>query len=151
MISSSSNHFDHISLLKILNNRPFTIPIGEIKAENRAKFFFSISFERPRMQKLYKNAYQMKDEIERIHFKHIFIDFQHSKPFKTDTENNLALFSATFSPIGIVKGLFLNISNKNIWSKWLFDKLNISLNNFQREISYINFLLFGFLSHFSKM
>ena len=81
MISSSNNHFDHISLLKILNNRPFTIPIGEIKAENRAKIIFSISFERPRMQKLYKNAYQMKDEIEHIYIELIFIDSLHSTPF----------------------------------------------------------------------
>ena len=37
MISSSNNNFDHISLLKILKIRPFTIPIGEKLAENRVK------------------------------------------------------------------------------------------------------------------
>ena len=37
MISSSNNHFDHIFLLKILKNRPFTIPIGEKLAENWVK------------------------------------------------------------------------------------------------------------------
>ena len=48
------------------------------------------------MQKLYKNACQMKDEIKCIIIEHIFIDFLHSTPFKTDTENNFALISDTF-------------------------------------------------------
>ena len=48
------------------------------------------------MQKLYKNACQMKDEIKSIHNEHILIDFLHSTPFKTDTENNFALISETF-------------------------------------------------------
>ena len=39
MISSSNNHFDHISILKILKIRPFTNPIGEKLAKNRAKLF----------------------------------------------------------------------------------------------------------------
>ena len=39
MISSSNNHFDHISLFKILKIRPFTIPIGEKLAENWVKLF----------------------------------------------------------------------------------------------------------------
>ena len=82
------------------------------------------------MQKLYKNVQQMKDEIKRFHFKHISLQILHSMSFKTDAENNFDLFSATFSPIGIVKGLFFNISNKDIWSKWLLDELNISLSIF---------------------
>ena len=39
MISSSNNHFDHTSILKILKIRPFTNPIGEKLAKNRAKLF----------------------------------------------------------------------------------------------------------------
>ena len=72
----------------------------------------------------------MKDEIKRIHFKYIFIQFFHSTPFKTFTENNFALFFANFSPIGFVNGLIFNIFNIDIWSKWLLDELIISLNDF---------------------
>ena len=39
MISSSNNHFDHISIFEILKIRPSTIPIGEKVAENRVKLF----------------------------------------------------------------------------------------------------------------
>ena len=39
MISSFNNHFDHISILKILKIRPSTVPIGEKVAENRVKLF----------------------------------------------------------------------------------------------------------------
>ena len=37
--SSSNNHFDQISLFKILKIRSFTIAIGEKVAENRVKLF----------------------------------------------------------------------------------------------------------------
>ena len=78
----------------------------------------------------------MKDEIERIHFIHILNKFFYSTTFKTFTENNFTLFSATFSPIGIVKDLIFNILNKDIWSKWLLDELIISLHTFERK--YLN-------------
>ena len=39
MTGSSNNHFDQISLFKILKIRSFTIPIGEKVAENRVKLF----------------------------------------------------------------------------------------------------------------
>ena len=39
MIGSSNNHFYHISIFKILEIRPSTIPIGEKVAENRVKLF----------------------------------------------------------------------------------------------------------------
>ena len=39
MISSSSNHFDHIFIFEILKIRPSTILIGEKVAENRVKLF----------------------------------------------------------------------------------------------------------------
>ena len=75
----------------------------------------------------------MKDEIERIHFIHILNKIFYSTTSKTFTENNFILFSATFSPIGIVKDLIFNILNKDIWSKWLFDELIISLHTFERK------------------
>ena len=43
MISSSNYPLDHMSLLKILKIRPFTIPIGEKVAENWVKLF-SVKF-----------------------------------------------------------------------------------------------------------
>ena len=93
----------------------------------------------------------MKDEIERIHFIHILNKNFYSTTFKTFTENNFIQFSATFSPIGIVKDLIFNILNKDIWSKWLLDELIISLNNFERKYFNLIFLFFGFLSHFLKI
>ena len=71
------------------------IPIGK-KGWKKGKIIFGISFKRHRMQKLYKNAYQMKDEIEHIYIELIFIDSLHSTPFWTDIENKFALFSETF-------------------------------------------------------
>ena len=65
-----------------------------------------------------------------FHLTYIFIQFFHTTPLKTFTENNFALFFANFSPIGIVKDLIFNIFNIDIWSKWLLDELIISLNNF---------------------
>ena len=93
----------------------------------------------------------MKDEIERIHFIHILDKNFYSTTFKTFTENNFILFSATFSPIGIVKDLIFNILNKDIWSKWLLDELIISLYNFERKYFNLIFQFFGFLSYFSKI
>ena len=70
---------------------------------------------------------------------------------KTFIKNNFTLFFATFSPKGIVKGLFFNIFNRNIWSKWLLGELIISLYNFERKCFKLIFQFFGFLSHFSKI
>ena len=80
-----------------------------------------------------------------------FIQFFHPTPLKTFTENNFTLFSATFSPINIVEGIIFNISNINIWSKWLLDELIISLYNFERKYFNLIFNIFGFLSHFLKI
>ena len=78
-----------------------------------------------------------------FHLLYIFIQFLHSTSFKTDTENNFDLFSATFSPISIIKGLISYIFNIDIWSKWLLDELIISLDNFKRK------KIFNFLKNFS--
>ena len=86
-----------------------------------------------------------------FHLAYNFIQFFHTTPLKTFTENNFTLFSATFSPISIVEGLIFNISNINIWSKWLLDELIISLYNFERKYLNIIFQFFQFLSHFSKI
>ena len=86
-----------------------------------------------------------------FHLAYIFIQFFQTTPLKTFTENNFTLFSATFSPIGIVEGLIFNISNIDIWSKWLLDELIISLYNFERKYFNLIFQFFGFLSYFSKI
>ena len=57
--------------------------------------------------------------------------------FKTDTQNNFDLFSATLPPIGIIRGLISYIFNIDIWSKWLLDEPMISLDNFKIKKSYI--------------
>ena len=75
----------------------------------------------------------MKDKIKRFHFKKNFKLNFHVTHFKTDTENNFDLFSATFSPISIIKGLISYIFNIDIWSKWLLDEPIISLDNFKRK------------------
>ena len=68
-----------------------------------------------------------------FHLAYNFINFFHTTPLKTFTENNFTLFYATFSPIGIVEGIIYNISNMDIWSKWLLDELIISLHTFERK------------------
>ena len=68
------------------------------------------------MQKLYKSVRQMRDEIKRFQFKHIFMQNLHVMHFKTDAKNNFDLFYATFSPISIIKGLISYIFNIDIWS-----------------------------------
>ena len=65
-----------------------------------------------------------------FHLLYIFIQFLHSTSFKTDTENNFDLFSATFSPVSIIKGLIYYSFNIDICSKWLLDKSMISLDIF---------------------
>ena len=77
-----------------------------------------------------------------FHLPYNFIQFFHATPSKTFTENNFTLFFATFSPKGIVKGLFFNIFNRNIWSKWLLGELIISLDNFERKYFNIIFQFF---------
>ena len=86
-----------------------------------------------------------------FHLTYNFIQFFYTTPLKTFTENNFTLFYATFSPIGIVEGIIFNISNMDIWSKWLLDDLIISLNNFERKYFNLIFLFFGFLIHFLKI
>ena len=57
------------------------------------------------MQKLYKNARQMRDEIKSIHNEHIFIDFLHSTHLKTEIENNIfftQLEELTFNGISLM-------------------------------------------------
>ena len=90
----------------------------------------------------------MKDEIKRFHFKQFFKQNFHVTHFKTDTENNFDLFSATFSPISIIQGLFFNIFNIDIWSKRLLDVPIISLNKFQRKIFFFIFQFLDFLAIF---
>ena len=86
-----------------------------------------------------------------FHLAYNFIQFFHTTPLKTFTENNFTPFSTTFSPIGIVEGLIFNISNIDIWSKWILDELIISLYDFERKYFNLIFLFFGFLSHFLKI
>ena len=86
-----------------------------------------------------------------FHLAYNFIHSFYTTPIKNLTENNFTLFSATFSPIGIVEGLIFNISNIDIWSKWLLDELIISLYNFERKYFNLIFQFFGFLSYFSKI
>ena len=83
-----------------------------------------------------------------FHLLYIFIIFLHSTSFKTDTKNNFDLFSATFSPISIIQGLFFNIFNIDIWSKRLLDVPIISLNKFQRKIIFFIFQFLDFLAIF---
>ena len=86
--------------------------------------------------------YKMNEFNLVFHLAYIFIQFFQTTPLKTFTENNFTLFSATFSPIGIVEGLIFNISNIDIWSKWLLDELIISLYNFERKYSNLIFQFF---------
>ena len=74
--------------------------------------------------------YNMNAFILIFHLAYFFIKFFQTTPLKTFTENSFTLFSATFSPIGIVEGLIINIFNIDIWSKWLLDELIISLYMF---------------------
>ena len=59
----------------------------------------------------------MKDEIEHIHFIYILDKNFYSTTFKTFTENNFTLFSATFSPIDIEKDLIITILKKRYMVK----------------------------------
>ena len=83
-----------------------------------------------------------------FHLAYIFIQFLDVTFFKNGTENNFDLFSATFSPISIIQGLFFNIFNIDIWSKRLLDEPIISLNNFQRKILFFIFKFLDFLAIF---
>ena len=69
-----------------------------------------------------------------FHLAYIFRQFFQTTPLKTFTENNFTLFSATFSPIGIVEGLIFYISNIDIWSKWLLDELTYLIINLRDNI-----------------
>ena len=68
-----------------------------------------------------------------FHLLYIFIQFLHSTSFRTDAENNFDLFSATFSPISIIKGLISYIFIIDIWSKRLLDEPIISLDIFKKK------------------
>ena len=83
-----------------------------------------------------------------FHLAYIFIQFLDVMFFKNGAENNFDLFSATFSPISIIQGLFFNIFNIDIWSKRLLDVPIISLNKFQRKIFFFIFQFLDFLAIF---
>ena len=60
----------------------------------------------------------MKDEIKCIHSSSIFLTFFHSRPLKTDTENNFALFLTPFTYR--YQKMHFSIFLINIYSQWVY-------------------------------